>query len=201
MDRATDHETGRATAARRIASRRRAQAGYSLAEMLTVVAIIGAISLVTIPSFMTYYRTAKLKTSLRNLTSDIRKVRALAIGNGVQYKLSYTPGTGSRRYDWQRGDKAFQSTTWTAVTGTAAKPSHYLDEIVYFPKDATATPQNFTDVDSPADKALDIVFSPDGTANLPTGVNPGIVTNKTDASVPQPIFQINISPSGRVLAK
>ena len=41
--------------------RPRNQRGYSLAEVLTVVAIIGILSLVTVPNFISLYNSGRIK--------------------------------------------------------------------------------------------------------------------------------------------
>ena len=43
--------------------------GYSLMELLTVTAIIGVMSLVTVPAFIKFYWSNKMKASLRQFTS------------------------------------------------------------------------------------------------------------------------------------
>ncbi|HEX9407409.1 MAG TPA: prepilin-type N-terminal cleavage/methylation domain-containing protein, partial [Thermoanaerobaculia bacterium] len=58
---------------------KRSQSGYSLAEMLTVVAIVGMLALVMVPNFITFFQSNKMKSSMRNFTTDLRSARALAI--------------------------------------------------------------------------------------------------------------------------
>ena len=74
----------------------RRQAGYSLPEMLTVVAIIGVLALVTVPAFINFYQAGKMRASMRNFTTDLRGMRQMAITKGVQTQLSY--GTGTPAY-------------------------------------------------------------------------------------------------------
>ena len=54
------------------------QAGYSLTEMLTVIAIIGMLALVMVPNFISFYNSNKMKSSMRNFTTDLRSARQLA---------------------------------------------------------------------------------------------------------------------------
>jgi len=190
----------------------RSQGGYSLAEMLVVVAIIGMLALVMVPNFITFYQSNKMKSSMRNFTTDVRAVRQLAISQGRQTMLTYQAAAGSRTYDWWMGDKPFASTTWTKQTGTAARPSKRLDDIAYFP--AGNTLQTFTDfmncttncvgdISAPQnDGRIDVMFFPDGHVQLPTGLPAGTITIKTDLNkLPKPQYTITISPSGRVLAQ
>src|SRR5258708_5717217 len=128
--------------ARRRASRRR-EAGYSLPEMLTVLAIIGALALVSIPAFINFYRSNKVKTAMRTFTSDLRGARALAIQKGHEVKISYNTGAGQRTYNLYEAPIAIgvvPNASWTPLTGTGsspARPAKMLDNAVYFPADAT----------------------------------------------------------------
>ena len=185
------------------------QAGYSLTEMLTVVAIIGVLALVMVPNFVGFYQSNKMKSAMRTFTTDLRSVRQLAISQGKQAALSFSTGAGQRSYNWYLGDKPFNSVNWTPQTGTAARPTKYLDNIVYFPANSAQTPQTFTDIlDCSAnpcvtgtDTKLDVIFFPDGHVTVPAGAA-GTITIKTDNNrIPKPQYSIVVSPSGRVIAQ
>ena len=188
------------------------QAGYTLAEMLTVVAIIGVLALVSVPSFMTFYNSNKMKTSMRNFTNDLRATRQLSISHGTQAMISYATGTTARSYDIYLGDKPFNSVKWTAQTGPGAaslRASRALDAIAYFPANSAATPQTFTDTitcaalpcTSGQDQRIDVIFFPDGHAQLPAGATTASITLKCDRNIPKPQYTVVISPSGRVQAQ
>jgi prepilin-type N-terminal cleavage/methylation domain-containing protein len=190
---------------------KRSEAGYSLAEMLTVIAIIGVLALVSVPAFLTYFNSNKMKASLRNVTNDLRSARQLSISQGKQVLVTYPTGTNARSYAIYVGDKPFNSLTWKAhrrrpggVPGTRT-----LDQIVYFPADDASTPQTFTDVldcsavtscTAGTDSKVDIIFFPDGHAQLPVNATSATITLKTDRKIPKAQYAIAISPSGRVQA-
>jgi prepilin-type N-terminal cleavage/methylation domain-containing protein len=189
------------------------QAGYSLAEMLTVIAIIGTLALVSVPAFLTFRNSNKMKSSMRNLTNDLRATRQLSISRGQQTMLSFGTGAKARSYNTYLGNAPFGSTTWRLRTNLAAsgiRGTRNLDDIVYFPADSGSTPQSFTDVaDCSAvttcaagtDSKLDVVFFPDGHVLLPTGATSATITLKTDSKIPKNQYTITISPSGRVQAQ
>jgi prepilin-type N-terminal cleavage/methylation domain-containing protein len=189
----------------------RSQSGYSLTEMLVVVAIIGVLALVMVPNFVGFYESNKMKSSMRNFTTDLRSVRQLAISQGKQAAMSFSTGNGQRAYNWYLGDKPFNSVNWTPQNGPGrTRPTKYLDDIAYFPATSTATPQTFTDVlDCSAnpcvtgtDGKIDVIFFPDGHVQIPTAVTTGTITIKTNLSkIPKPQYAITVSPSGRVLAQ
>jgi prepilin-type N-terminal cleavage/methylation domain-containing protein len=193
-------------------AQRSPQAGYSLAEMLTVVAIIGVLALVSVPSFMTFYNSNKMKTSLRTFTNDLRAARQLSITQGRQAMVSYATGTTARAYDIYLGNKPFNSDKWAARTGPSSpnnRATRLLDDIAYFPPDSGTTPQTFTDTISCStlpcsngtDERLDVIFFPDGHAQLPTGATSATITLKTERNVPKAQYKVTISPSGRVQAQ
>ena len=197
------------------------QAGYSLTEMLTVIAIIGMLALVMVPNFISFYNSNKMKSSMRNFTTDLRSARQLAITQGKQTVVTYGTSTnatgGPGTYDIWLGDKPFASQNWTPRTGPNSnpnQPSKVLDKIAYFPTGAAL--QTFTDtlncssgtncttVVPPAagDGKIDVIFFPDGHAQLPTGFTTGTITMKTDLNeLPKPVYTITISPSSQVHAQ
>ena len=191
---------------------RNRESGYSLAEMLTVVAIIGVLALVMVPNFMSFYQSNKMKSSMRNFTSDLRSVRQLAISQGKQAMLVYPTGSTARTYDIWLGDKAFNSLNWTPQTGSKAnpwRPTKTLDNIVYFPTGAGV--QTFTDAldcssgtncTTGTDGLIEVIFFPDGRVQLPSGATSGTITLKTDLDrIPKPVYTITVSPTGRVQAQ
>lgn len=58
---------------------KKAQAGFSLAELLVVVAIIGILALVSTPFFLRYYQSARLKAGAEEVAAFLNQGRQLAI--------------------------------------------------------------------------------------------------------------------------
>jgi prepilin-type N-terminal cleavage/methylation domain-containing protein len=149
---------------------RRRERGYTLAETMIVVGIIGVLSLVSIPAFMNYTRQAKLRAATREINGVLRAVRSRAITQSTRMAFSFAAGTAPTA-PLRRGQYAIYS----GVLDTSVSPpvvnwtqfgdTHYLDRSVYLLDSDFA-------VDSAVDDTLhDIVFLPNGTVgNIPAGV-------------------------------
>src|SRR6476619_5529958 len=74
------------------------QRGYSLIEILVVVAIIGIIALVAIPSFAAYRRRASCVAAGNELRGILREVRARAIARGKYSGVKFVRGDNNWTY-------------------------------------------------------------------------------------------------------
>lgn len=165
-------------------SRRHASRGYSLSELLTVIAIIAIASLVTIPQFITYQRNGLIKSSMRNFVNDVRYARQYAVSKHDITRISFDTGTTSRNYVISRWNST--TSTWQTVRG-----NQQLERSVYF--DSTT----FTDLDSDGQK--DIVFDPNGTVRVGSGFSADVVI-RTAWKLAIPAYTVHISAAGFVKA-
>ncbi len=184
-------------------TRKSHQSGYSLVEMLAVLAIVGILAMVTVPNFITFYKSNKMKVSMRNFTSDLRTMRQMSIAQGVQTRITFTPAATntptSRAYDFWMGNANFNTTTWTPITQSDPTKkalskgyTRHLEDISYFPNSG----QTFIAVSG----VYSVVFYPDGHVGMPAGATTASVALKTDMKIPKPLYAIDVSPSGRVFA-
>lgn len=160
------------------------QGGYSLAEALVVVAIIGLITGVTVPAFMNYLRANRIRSSASYFQTALRYTRQKAVTKHVQMRLSFKPNTDPGEYTiWEaKNDNTGALASWSVVQPQV----RYLDQGVYFANDGT-TPvadnyDNSGSITSATDGRPDIIFLADGSAvNAadPTGA-PGTLWLKTN---------------------
>ncbi len=164
------------------------QRGYSLAEMLVVVALIGMFSLVSVPQFMTYYQQSKVRASVRQFNGHLRTARLRAITRNNPTAISFVPGLnppGNRRGAYGIFDRSASGTTWTLVGAKV----YYLEDPVYF------LASDFAVNSARVDALHDVVFLANGTiSNIPAG-DP-IVELKTNANVPNNHCTITLNAAG-----
>ena len=171
--------------------KRAAEDGYSLVEMLVVVAIIGILSLVTVPQFMNFMKQNKIRTSVRQFTAEVRGARQRAITRNFPTAISFTPGAtpagGGVRGRYAIYDFVPATNTWTLVNNYKN-----LDQSVYF------MASDFALNAALDDNMNDIVFMPNGTiANIPAGVGlTPVMAIKSDNKVPKNRCTLTFSPAG-----
>lgn len=162
------------------------QSGYSLSELLVVVAIIGVMSLVTVPAFITMMQSNRLKSSLRQLTSDLRGARQQAVTQYRWVKVQIEPGVTPGRYSVQQS--ADLGTTWGA-----AVEKTLLDPISI---DSTT----FVD-GADADDFPEVIFRNNGTIAMEAGVESRQIIIKTTADIAKPSIIITARPTGKITAE
>ncbi len=133
--------------------------GFSLIEMLTVIAILTIILAIAMPNFNHYIHNTNLKTAGRDLAGDIFNTKQTAAAQGVHYKIIFD--TGANNYRMIKGglNDADAYDEATAVTKSLGSIAGYItiDSTTYTPDD---NPQ--------------IVFQPRGTTSA------GSITLKND---------------------
>ena len=148
--------------------------GYSIMEILVVVAIIGILSLVTVPAFINFQRRNAVRAGLRAFTADLRSCRQHAISRNTYVRLQFV---GTR--DYRVMESRDFGKTWTALklgVQSTQENTRTLPETIAF------TGNTYDDSDSPADGLKDIDFRPDGTAGdfKATGLAAGTITMRTE---------------------
>lgn len=161
------------------------QRGYSLAEALVVVTIIGLITGVTVPFFMNYLRSNRIRSSAMYFQTAIRFARQRAATKRIQTRLSFD--TAARPGKYTIWEATYDATTGALSGWTALQPKdRYLDQGVYFANDAGQPVgdgyDNTGSAIANADTRPDIVFNLDGSAvnSADTTKPPGTLWLKTD---------------------
>lgn len=74
--------------------------GYSLSELLTIVAIIGLISMVTIPAFMQLMPQYRLRSAASEMAASLKVLRARAVATRSNWRMEVD--RDNNRYRLQR---------------------------------------------------------------------------------------------------
>lgn len=70
---------------------RKGEAGYSLAELLVVVVIIGLAALVAVPSLGTFWRAYRIRSAADQLVSHLRVARQISVTQHVPVTFTINP--------------------------------------------------------------------------------------------------------------
>ena len=167
--------------------RNNASRGYSLVEILVVVAIIGIMSLVTVPAFLNFQRSNAIKAATRTFTADIRNCRQRAISRNSQVRLELDSANVYKFYEKPNAG------TWGALNNfSGTGPGQNLKTL------GTGTTFSANALgDTDGNSKNDMVFLPDGTVNL--GNTAGTITLLSSwKNISQNQFLITVSTTGKL---
>ena len=96
--------------------------GFSLIEVITVMAILGTLLAIAAPNFSRYRDNANLKEAARDASSDIQLYKQRAIAENVRYKITFNSGANNyvvqRETTLNAGDFS-SNTLFTKTIGSA----------------------------------------------------------------------------------
>ncbi len=67
------------------------QGGFSLPELVVLLAVVGALFSLSIPYFMSYYQTAQVRSAASNIASFLNQGRQLALQRNASVCVQITP--------------------------------------------------------------------------------------------------------------
>jgi prepilin-type N-terminal cleavage/methylation domain-containing protein len=156
--------------------------GYSLVELLVVVAMIGMFSLVTVPPILSYMGQLRVRSATRLLNGDLRAARQRAITRNNPVAFSFLPGDADPSTGMEKGKYAFFDRVGTAepFTWEQVGPARYLEGVYFLESD-------FQLAAAFDDDMRDVIFRPNGTIDnmdIPGDpVDPAIVAIRTERDV------------------
>jgi prepilin-type N-terminal cleavage/methylation domain-containing protein len=95
--------------------------GFSLAELIVVCAVIGILTAVGMPTFITYWRQSQLKGGAQELVSLLNQGRQIAIkeNESVCIKPSASTGSYGTQLQYLRDSACSASSTCTATSNVS----------------------------------------------------------------------------------
>lgn len=78
--------------------------GFSLVELMVVVAVLGILAAIVAPSFQGTYEEALLSSASRELISAVRMAHGQAVATGRVTRLRFEPGKGTYSIEAAGGD-------------------------------------------------------------------------------------------------
>ena len=71
---------------------RNSSSGFTLIELMVVIAVFGVIAAFSVPAMTGMNRTHRLKSAAENVAGQLRLAREIAIGTGTTQTMHYTLG-------------------------------------------------------------------------------------------------------------
>jgi len=134
-----------------VAKIRSCSAGFTLTEMVIVLALILALIAIAIPSIVTWRINMSFKQTASQMTELLRDARSRTVSDSIQYKVVFKPNSSS--YKMLRSQKAYNS---------AAADYKYIVQGYTVP--AGVTMRSYSSGTSTQNVSIE--FKPNGTANL-----------------------------------
>jgi prepilin-type N-terminal cleavage/methylation domain-containing protein len=146
---------------RQILCRRRhegSESGFSIVELIVVVAIIAIMSAVGLPMIARYYRTYQIKSAARELATEIQTARTKAIMKNVNWGVLFvTLSPTSYRYVIE-DDPANPATRTLNIMGPV---QNLPGDVQFSALGATDPSMRFDRMGAACDPGSDIVLCPD----------------------------------------
>jgi Tfp pilus assembly protein FimT len=92
------------------------QAGFSLAELTVLLAVVGALFSLSLPAFITYYKTAQVRGAAADVVAYVNQGRQLAI----QLNCSVSVGITATAITYTKQGNCQSPGVWTGVGTNAA---------------------------------------------------------------------------------
>jgi prepilin-type N-terminal cleavage/methylation domain-containing protein len=172
--------------------------GFSLTEMLVVIALIGVLSLIAVPAFINFKNQSTFRSDLQAFASDLRSARQYAIAQTVYVRVELdAPGNALTSNTYRFYSSNDRGATWTALTMPGAHGNgggtgniKSISGPVWI-QTATGLP------DIGNDGKPDIVYYPNGAMDLSGAASAQVILRCAWKQVTYDTYTIGLSASGQ----
>ena len=108
------------------------RSGFTLMEMMVVIAVIGILSGISIPPVINWMQNAKFNSAVRDVQSSIEDIRLYAVKENAQAVIKFTDGTNIFRTDkWNRGINTHQIQDHQLLPGVRVFSDFTDDQLIF----------------------------------------------------------------------
>jgi len=157
--------------------------GITTIELIVVLSIVGILVGLASPAFFQWQKSIIYRTTAQEIVSALKDARGRSISKNLQHRIEFAPAGNYNQYQLQQGNRAANSTTWTAVQENLDfKKIPYVTSLV-----TSNTSSN------------SIGFNPNGSASIAAAASAATVTVRDADGHDR--YAVEVTSAGRIRIK